>query len=354
MRLHLDSADVARTRVTTSWGPLAETVLSLGLLRDGRDDRAYGLWRSSSRDVVGTRAAQLARYLHPMPGLVVDLMTLIGHARSFEDGCRSLLSLEPQRVRHELSAYSLEHLPTWLRGLEGGTVDARRTLAGVLAQVHAATVAPYWPAMLDHLAAERARLARLLAESGVEGLLAGTHPGLSWHDAVVEIPSAAPWTAEALDADLGGRGLVVVPSVFHRGGPTPYFPVDGGPVLLLVPALSDPDAARKLWRGRTLDRAALGRLIGGTRARVLRVVADGGLVGATTGEVARRLDVAVSSASEHLAALRGAGLLASRRDRNSVVHTVTPLGVRLLGYDDAARVARSQPMRNSVVASRPG
>jgi DNA-binding transcriptional ArsR family regulator len=52
--------------------------------------------------------------------------------------------------------------------------------------------------------------------------------------------------------------------------------------------------------------------------------------GCSTGEVARRLHISAAAASQHTTVLRNAGLLVSRRDRNSVLHTLTPLGRAML------------------------
>ena len=52
--------------------------------------------------------------------------------------------------------------------------------------------------------------------------------------------------------------------------------------------------------------------------------------GCTTGEVARRLNISAAAASQHTTVLRNAGLLVSQRDRNTVLHTLTPLGRAML------------------------
>jgi DNA-binding transcriptional ArsR family regulator len=46
--------------------------------------------------------------------------------------------------------------------------------------------------------------------------------------------------------------------------------------------------------------------------------------------VARRLNISPAAASQHTTVLRNAGLLVSHRDRNTVLHTLTPLGRAML------------------------
>ena len=82
-------------------------------------------------------------------------------------------------------------------------------------------------------------------------------------------------------------------------------------------------------RGRPATGDPLAALIGRTRAAVLRSL-DGGT---TTTELARRLGISVSGAS-HASALRAAGLVSSRRDRNRVLHATTDLGGQLLDRVD--------------------
>ncbi|MGW4032758.1 winged helix-turn-helix domain-containing protein [Streptomyces sp. NPDC004838] len=69
-------------------------------------------------------------------------------------------------------------------------------------------------------------------------------------------------------------------------------------------------------------RQALERLLGASRAAVLRGIENG----CTTGELARRIGLTPPAASRHATALREADLIASRRWANKVVHVLTPLG----------------------------
>ncbi|MBF6239939.1 winged helix-turn-helix transcriptional regulator [Nocardia otitidiscaviarum] len=94
-------------------------------------------------------------------------------------------------------------------------------------------------------------------------------------------------------------------------------------------------AARPGGTMRKLLSRDLSALLGATRAAVLEAVADGG----STTELALRLGISPSSASEHAAVLRGAGLITSTRTRNQVRHRLTPLGAALLGLESPPRPA---------------
>jgi hypothetical protein len=70
--------------------------------------------------------------------------------------------------------------------------------------------------------------------------------------------------------------------------------------------------------------------------------------GCTTTELARALGVAVTTASEHATVLRNARLISTRRHRNAVLHTLTPLGEALLD------VNRDGPPAPALVRLRSG
>jgi DNA-binding transcriptional ArsR family regulator len=59
---------------------------------------------------------------------------------------------------------------------------------------------------------------------------------------------------------------------------------------------------------------------------VLRAVADG----CTTTELAYRVGISPSAASQHASVLREAGLIITCRQGSAVLHVLTPLGAELL------------------------
>lgn len=83
----------------------------------------------------------------------------------------------------------------------------------------------------------------------------------------------------------------------------------------------------------TVDHAggngmSLAALLGQTRAAVLAEITAVSSINTT--DLARRLLISPSRASEHATVLRGAGLITSHRHRNNVVHGPTPLGLDLV------------------------
>jgi DNA-binding MarR family transcriptional regulator len=73
-------------------------------------------------------------------------------------------------------------------------------------------------------------------------------------------------------------------------------------------------------------------LLGRTRTVVLTTIAEN--QGCSTKELAARAGITPASASEHATLLREAGLIRSPGHRNSVLHSLTPLGLALLNIPE--------------------
>jgi DNA-binding transcriptional ArsR family regulator len=91
---------------------------------------------------------------------------------------------------------------------------------------------------------------------------------------------------------------------------------------------------RFAWMAPTATKShgdPLAAVLGTTRARVLRALADEH----TTSGLARVLGISLASASTHAAVLRDAGLVTSRRQGQSVRHTLTSLGAQWTSNDQS-------------------
>jgi DNA-binding transcriptional ArsR family regulator len=172
------------------------------------------------------------------------------------------------------------------------------------------------------LYAEQAARRRTLADGGPGALLASLQgPRIRWRPPVLEI--GMPGTVEM---ELGGRGIALVPSVFVGREPSLHENPNHEDEMprLILPA-EDARSAR-LWAPSRSRGSALAALVGRNRAAVLQSVADG----CTTTELARRVGISLAAASQHASVLRGAGLIATRRQGSAVLHVLTPLGADLL------------------------
>jgi DNA-binding transcriptional ArsR family regulator len=128
------------------------------------------------------------------------------------------------------------------------------------------------------------------------------------------------------DFHLDGRGLLLVPSFFLRSPIFTYDPTAPESCTLVFPAQLDINHAADVWANAKPGRALAG-LLGRTRALVLTAIADGV---ATTGALANHTGTSSAAASQHTAILREAGLIVTRRHRNTVQHSLTQTGLSLL------------------------
>ncbi|MGG7614115.1 ArsR/SmtB family transcription factor, partial [Streptomyces sp. ZG43] len=123
---------------------------------------------------------------------------------------------------------------------------------------------------------------------------------------------------------LEGRGLVLQPSFFCW--PTPTTLADGA----LRPVLVHPIRHTPGWSAPRTGPGPLGRLLGQTRAELLRATGTG----CSTVEAARMLQVTHPAVSQHMNVLRAAGLITTVRTAGRSFHLATAEGRALLAAEE--------------------
>jgi len=335
LRIYFSSEDIARTRVAPAADQVWELVLSLHLLQGRSRDPVMAGWR---RDVFGELRRdstpgqlRLLLALNPPRGYFPDFLTPYASLDGLDAGLDAVRSTPIGSLERDLNVLAGENplpLPSSAAALARGDREVLRHLTESMRTYQATAIEPYWARIQASVEADRTRRARALLDGGTEGLLASLRPAMRWDAGLLEVPDY-PVDREL---HLDGRGLLLVPSFFCARIPVTLVDPELPPVLVYpVDRLGGLTPAPGEGAGPVPDigggaRAALAALLGRTRARVLEVVGDG----CSTGEVARRLHVSPAAASQHTAVLRNAGLLVSHRDRNTVLHTLTPLGRALL------------------------
>lgn len=206
-----------------------------------------------------------------------------------------------------------------LRRMRVDPERARALIAEAWEQVWDAALEPVWPQLERMLRADIAVRARVVAADGLAAMAGDLHPSVRWSDGAVRVHLRR----HSEEVDCRGSGLLLVPSVMSSWGcmvlteppahPTLFYPARG---------------VTAGWARDAADLAAsLGALVGPVRAQILlRAHAA-----RTTSEVAGDAGIAASTASHHLAVLRGAGLIVSTREGNRMLHLRTPLGEALVG-----------------------
>ncbi|MFI8290046.1 ArsR family transcriptional regulator [Streptomyces sp. ms191] len=340
LRIHFTGNDLAGVRMAGRPDVLWETILSFHRLRDRRGPVVYGEWRSETRTRLNGETRLLAA-LVPSRGYFPDFLTPAEGVGGLDEGLQAVRATSPERLRAELALLGAARpggrtVPHSLRELAEGGAESFSRLIGALRSYHRAAVEPYLPHIRARVEADRAMRGRALLDGGAEELLASLPRMLRWRAPVLE----ADYPVDR-DLHLDGRGLLLQPSYFCRGTPV----VLRDPAL--PPVLVYPITHCEAPTVREPGGSSLAKLVGTTRSAVLHAIGDGG----TTSELARRAGVSLASASQHAGVLREAGLVATLRHGNAVLHTLTPLGAALLGGAQGAPGTSPCYARNGPVTS---
>lgn len=306
--------DLALTRFAIS--PMWELVRSVLALRDPSHAALHLPWlRSLSGRMQGLALERVAA-LNPPRGYTPDFLVPLpsGPLGDIEDDLAALRSTPVAHIRADMALFARQHKrgPDIAAPYLANPRREVRRLADVLEAYWARALEPVWPRIRAILEADIAYRARRLTTGGPAALFAELHANVTWKQPHLDV------RIPAHDAtfDLGGRGLLLVPSAF---GTRPVVS-DRAPWLpgVIYPARG----IATLWEQAPAAPGGLARLIGGSRATML---ADLSAPRSTT-ELAQRLALSPATTSHHLAALREAGLVTSRRDGRSVLYARTPLG----------------------------
>ncbi|MFF0150525.1 winged helix-turn-helix domain-containing protein [Micromonospora sp. NPDC005203] len=329
LKIHFSGEDILRTRVAPAADPVWELVLSLHALQSRNRDPLTAHWRRSvSRGLRHDAASEQLRLLFalsPPRGYFPDFLTPYASVDGFEAGLDALRSTPTGMLQRDLSVLATENqLPPSAAALARGEVAVLHHLADSMVQYRSLAINPYWSRIQSAVAADRAHRARALLDGGIEGLLTSLRPAMRWDGGVLEVRNYP----HSRELHLDGRGLLLVPSFFCADTPVALLDPALPPVLVYrvdrLGGLASVDGTGAVRSAAA--RESLAALLGRTRAAVLQASDEG----CTTGEVARRLNISPAAASQHATVLRNAGLLVSHRDRNSVLHTLTPLGRAML------------------------
>lgn len=304
--------DMARTRFAIS--PMWELVRSLVALREPSTAAMHLPWlrslsgRLDGLDLRSAVALVLPRgytpdFLTPPPSTPLgDIATELAAIRA----------TSADQIRREISLVRARQGPSSVldRWLDDPRREADR-LADTLTEYWARALEPAWPRIRALLEADLAHRARRLTERGPAGLFADLDAGVRWSDGTL----TADVTCED-DVDLAGRGLLLMPSAFTWMGACtitdePWLPT------LVYPARG----VATLWEEPQVhDLGGLARVVGTTRAELLaRLDAPH-----STAELARMLGITSAGVSQHLSALRGAGLVTKDRAGRTVLYMRTP------------------------------
>jgi DNA-binding transcriptional ArsR family regulator len=297
-------------------------------LHDGHrpgGDRARDRWWAFKRRHVPQAAVPIVQLINAHPRfLPASLFPPFEYGGNLNGELEALEASTPERLSTEIEQYlqatGFARTPRLLNDLREGGRRKQQQLIGAMQRLFSACLADDWPWMREGLRREARQQTERAYSVGLAAATATLHADIAWSaaDQGFVVPHPVPHVAGDVRVELGGRGLLLVPSVFGLDQVMPIVPANRT-AALVYPARFGVLPVRNGGDG-------LATLIGQGRARALRAIGTG----CTTTELAARLGVSPPTASAHAAALRNAALITSPRQGRSVLHTLTDLGDALL------------------------
>jgi DNA-binding transcriptional ArsR family regulator len=260
----------------------------------------------------------LGHLVAPTGGYTPDFLTPppSGLAADLDRELAGLRATPPDLVRAHLDLMPGQR-PSTVQDLYADPQTGLDRLAVEIAAYWQAAIAPEWPRMQELLGAEVQRQARRLAEDGSGTILNDLHPAVTWTDGRLEVDQRHCVAPDVPNA----AGLVLIPSVFVW--PSVMTVSSGDVAQLAYPARG----VATLWERSSRPPDALGAIIGRGRARLLFELGGAPL---STTELARRTGLSAGGVSQHLSALRAAGLIVTHRQGRAVLNSRTPVADALL------------------------
>ncbi|GAB2598440.1 DUF5937 family protein [Streptomyces capparidis] len=315
--IEFSAEDVARTRFAVS--PLWEVVASVRVLKGADEQGLHRRWADRVRPLLAASGLDLSPLtrLVPVPttgipGFLVPPPTT--PQPSLEVELAVLRATPPEALR--TSTPQAEAGVAALRADPGRALDR---LADVIAAYWEIALAPHWPRISSLLEGDVLHRARHFAEGGARRLFADLDPQLTWESGTLQLTHRCVRGAHRLD----GRGLLLVPSAFvwprifstvgtDERQPTLRYPPRGVGTLWEPPARPVPQA--------------LARVLGRSRALLLAELS----APASTTALARRTGLTAGGVSQHLTALKAAGLVSAHRTGREVLYARTRVGEALV------------------------
>jgi Family of unknown function (DUF5937) len=323
--------------VRFAWSPVWETLHAVRTFIDPRARPYHESWHAAVAPEASRLDLSPLFAVNPLSGSVPDFLTPPPRvpAPTFRDQLAELRATPTEQVAQEL-----ERCRSTLAG-----ADQRRALDQLLADPAAARdlladrvqaawdclVGRFWPRIRSLADADIAYRSQQLTGHGLGPMLEGIDPRIKWGDGTVVIDDGLD-----IDVELGGRGLVLMPSAFMWPAVAAIIDEPWQPTIA-YPARGIAD----LWQRAQPPPDALARLLGRTRALLLTSLDQP----SSASTLAALLKLSLSGTSGHLIAMRDAGLVAGSRHGHEIRYARTPLGNGLVRASNVSKRHPPDPHR---------
>ncbi|GAA1359235.1 ArsR/SmtB family transcription factor [Streptomyces beijiangensis] len=323
--LTFSTADLAQTRFAVS--PMWEVVTSFRLLRDPAEQPLHRNWAAQVRPRLakaGLGRGWLAE-LVPARGYLADFLNPTP-ASPFPTLAAELDAIRRTpvgRVRTDLTMLGKERAPGSIsprtRLLHEAPEAALEKVTEEIEAYWELALAPYWARIRTLLEADVFHRARQVAEHGSAQVLNELHESVRWDDGSLHLIRRHC----SLTRSDAGSGLLLIPTAFTWPRVMTRS-VAPDPPQLAYPARG----IGTLWESRTNTTAAdaVAAVLGRSRTQLL---ADLDTPASTT-QLAAQCGLSAAAVSQHLTALRNAGLVTAHRSGRSVLYARTSVADSLL------------------------
>ncbi|MEU6658839.1 DUF5937 family protein [Streptomyces sp. NPDC046821] len=321
--LSFSAADMAQTRFAVS--PMWEVVTSYRLLRADQEHPLHRRWTAQVRRRLaeaGLDRGWLA-VLIPADGYLADFLNPTP-AEPFPTLAEELAAIRrtpAERVHVELDMLAGERDLSRSARIRLLRQEPQAALEKITEEVELYwefALAPYWDRIRRLLEADVFHRARQVAEHGAGHVLGDLHESVTWDAGSLHLVRRHCSVTRAEN----GSGLLLVPSAFAWPQVlTRSVPPD--PPQLAYPARG----IGTLWEPRTTGSIeAVAGVLGRSRTLLLAELDTP----SSTTELAHRCGLSAPGASQHLTALRDAGLVSAHRAGRSVLYARTTVADALM------------------------
>ena len=325
--IHLTSDDLVKMRF--AYRPLLEIPLSYRVLINPEFQSPYLRWVNEAHGALDDIDLPYLSALVTSHGYIPDFLTPTPTTKrvSIEADFEELLATPDELIRKGILTLIEEDGDSEIRRFF--LVHPREAIECLVDDLRIywqRTLTHYWSRMISSLEGDMLYRGRLLALDGPGSMFDDLHSSVHFGHDAIQLQPVCQHLHRDVEMTLDGTGIQLVPVIFRGCGR--MFQVEPG----WQPMLAYGVRAAGLWYQKApSSNHSLELALGAGRARALQMLKTP----SSTREVAFKLCVSASSASQHLTRLTKSGLAEPRRSGKWVYYHLTQRGENLLALFDS-------------------